>query len=309
MKFSVCVASVRPTTLPMTIQSIRAQTLPDWELIIVGQGPDPQLPALGAAAASEDRRIRYLHLEQRGLSRARNAALRVARGDVIAMTDDDCEARRDWLESLARYFECDPLTGVVGGSVIAPPTHGFPSVCLNWTPSDTVYDPLVDGPRAPAGWCWFGANFALRPAIFERMGDFDEYLGAGAEFPSAEDVDYRLRLERSGIRMRSTPHAVVYHTYGRRSGWKALWGYWRNTFTGDGALGAKLTMLGDPRGRHWPWQSTRDWLATRLQSGRSYRLAFDLLCRRYVRHAYRECLADYELDPQRRVLRRRLATG
>ena len=300
-KFSVCVASVRPTTLPATIRSIRAQTQSDWELIVVGQGTDRRLPDVVAAAAAEDRRIRYLHLEQRGLARARNAALRIASGEIIAMTDDDCEARADWLDSLARYFDRDPLTGLIGGSIVKPRATRFPGVCLSWIPPEAMSDPADNDPQ---GCCWFGANVAFRRSVVDRVGDFDPYLGAGAVFPSADDVDYRLRVHAHAIRMRSTPTAVVYHTDGFRYGWKAVWRYLKDTARGDGALGAKLTMLGDPRGRFWPWTSRRDWLMGRLRSGKAYRLPFDLLALAHIRRAYRTCLREYRLDPAGQVLQR-----
>ena len=51
MLFSVCICSVRPSTLPVAIASIRAQTARDWQLIVVGQGTDQRLHAVGAAAA------------------------------------------------------------------------------------------------------------------------------------------------------------------------------------------------------------------------------------------------------------------
>ena len=56
----------------------------------------------------------------------------------------------------------------------------------------------------------------------KRLGTFDECLGAGADFPAAEDTDYKLRLEAAGIRMLTTPRAAVVHTYGVRKGWAIL---------------------------------------------------------------------------------------
>lgn len=309
MKVSVCVASVRAPAVQATIRSIRAQTLDDWELIVVGQGADSGLPAAVAEAAGDDHRIRYLHIEQRGASRARNAAIRAAGADLIALIDDDCEAQADWLATLASCFDREADTGVVGGSIVAPASHHFPSACLHWIPTEALYDPVEHGPRAPSGWCWFGANVAVRRSVLDRIGEFDECLGPGAVFPGANDVDYRLRLEADGVRMRSTPRAVVYHTYGRRSGWNAVWRYFRDIARADAALGAKLTMLGDPRGRSWPWASRRDWVDTRIRTGRPYRLLSDLLCAGHARRAYRECLSDYQLDPQRHVLQRKQASA
>src|SRR5438105_15951698 len=123
MKFSVCIGSVRATTVGPAIESIRRQTWTDWELIVVGQGPDPALRHVGEEAARADTRVRYVHLERRGVSLARNVAVRQATGDIIAITDDDCEARPDWLATLADCFAAEPDVDVVGGALVAPATH------------------------------------------------------------------------------------------------------------------------------------------------------------------------------------------
>jgi len=69
VKFTVCVPTVRPTTLRRTVQSILAQTWPEWELLVIGQGQDADLGQAGNQLAALDSRIRYIHLDQKGLSR------------------------------------------------------------------------------------------------------------------------------------------------------------------------------------------------------------------------------------------------
>src|SRR4051794_32139260 len=118
MKLSVYIPTVRSTTLAAAVQSILRQTWSDWELVLVGQGPAPTLRSLGQAVADSDRRIRYIHLDQPLLSRARNAGIAATTGDIVAMMDDDCEARADWLATIAEYFSSEPRVEVVSGSLI-----------------------------------------------------------------------------------------------------------------------------------------------------------------------------------------------
>src|SRR3954471_18083156 len=120
MKFTVCIAAFRPSTLVSAINSITRQDWNNWELIIVDQGPDKGVKAVADTIGQQDNRVRYLHIEQPGTCRARNAGMMAAQGDIIALIDDDCEAREDWLTTMANYFDKYPDVDFVSGSVLAP---------------------------------------------------------------------------------------------------------------------------------------------------------------------------------------------
>lgn len=303
MKISVCIAATRATTVAAAIASIRRQTWPDWELVLVGQGDDAALGAVGKAAALADERVHYVHLDRRGLSLARNAGIQAATGAIIAMTDDDCEAREDWLATIAAIFAAEPEVGLIGGALLAPaPARGGASSCPSLEPAEALYDPIAAQRHAPPGWDWIGGNFAIRRRAVERVGLFDECLGAGAVFPAGEDTDYKLRMERIGIKMRSTPRSVVYHTYGHRYGLRAVLRGSRAYARGNAALAAKLTLMGDPRGREWldatRRESLGDWRAVLTPGHRPH----NPLRYVYFARAYAECVGHYRVDPVHHVL-------
>ena len=80
--------------LPQCIDSLRAQTLEEIEMIFVcDASPDNSLSILRRAEA-EDRRIRVIAFEQnRGVSAARNAGIELAQGEYVIFCDSD-----DWVE-------------------------------------------------------------------------------------------------------------------------------------------------------------------------------------------------------------------
>jgi hypothetical protein len=176
-------------------------------------------------------------------------AVRAAGGDVIAMTDDDCEAAPDWLAVLTDRFESVPQAGIVGGAVVAPAARvRGPGNCPACQPDEIIYEPAAHPDGPPPGFGWIGANFAFRRRTAELVGEFDELLGAGAHFPVAEEIDFMRRAEALGIAMVTTPKAVVHHTFGWRHGVGAVWRLQRNYARGNGGYAGKLTLLGDPRG-------------------------------------------------------------
>lgn len=296
MKISVIIPSVRSSTVNTTITSILRQTWKDWELIVVGQGSSDDVRAIAEAAADDDQRVKYLHINEYGISRARNAGIASTDSDVVAFTDDDCEAQEDWLETISHYF-CDYLeVGMVGGSVIAPPKPHFGlAMCPAIIPTESLYDPVGSSHQPPTGWDWIGANIAFRRSVIEINGPFDEFLGAGSpHFPSGEDTDYKLRMEDSGTKMITTPRSVVYHTYGQRFGLKAMLNISRNYACGSGGMAGKLTLQGDIRGQEWVRNNQRQVLSSIWR--RPYRIPVDW--RRLYHHikSYYYCLNSYEVE-------------
>ena len=71
------------------IDSVLAQTVSDWELLLVDDGSTDASAAICADYAASDARIRMLRQPNRGLSAARNAGLAAAKGEWIAFLDGD----------------------------------------------------------------------------------------------------------------------------------------------------------------------------------------------------------------------------
>jgi hypothetical protein len=125
-------------------------------------------------------------------------------------------------------------------------------------------------------------------------------MGVGAIFASAEDLDYKFRLEAAGVRMRSTPTVVVTHTHGCRYGIKAVFRHRRSYAIGQGALAAKMTMQSDPRGEEWldmVWQEAMMF----VRKGRFGRVPNALIRYMYVKKAYHDCLRHHQLDDTKAV--------
>lgn len=86
-------------TVGASVASVLAQTVTDWELIVIDDGSTDGTAAILSALADGDRRIRFLQNEKNsGASYTRNRAVALARGEWIAFLDSDDMWRPDKLE-------------------------------------------------------------------------------------------------------------------------------------------------------------------------------------------------------------------
>ena len=84
------------------LESLRSQTWPNLEIILVNDGSTDGSGQLCAAAARADPRIRFLDQPNKGVSAARNAALAMAEGDHLQFSDSDDLLTPDATETLVR---------------------------------------------------------------------------------------------------------------------------------------------------------------------------------------------------------------
>jgi GT2 family glycosyltransferase len=225
---SVIVASRdRGDSLRRTLASLAALDYPDFEVVVVDSGSRTDETAL---AVDEHRtsRLRLVRDPRGGLSRARNLGARRATGSVLAFTDDDVLVDPGWLRAVVRGFARAPavdcVTGLVCSAELETAAQAFFDARVGWgeVRGPRLYDLgayRCSDPRFPyfTGLLGTGANFALTRSAFDRVGPFDEALGAGSPSQAGEDLDYFLRILLSNGLIAYEPSALVWHVH-RRDG-------------------------------------------------------------------------------------------
>ncbi len=245
----------RPSGAARAVCSIlRGRSLPK-EIIVVDQGNAavPEWESVGDSVP-----VRTIRDDGVGLSRARNLGVAHATGGIVAFTDDDCEVGPDWLASIAYPFAGHPDVGVVLGCVRAAPydrSAGFTpayEVAREFTGESIGVKASIEG---------IGACMAVRRATWQRLGGFDELLGAGAPFRAGDETDFVNRALLRRIAVHETRRAVVLH-HGFRTwtdGLSLIEGY----MFGLGATYAKFLRLGRQRAIRplatlaWRWLAGR----------------------------------------------------
>ena len=219
---TVAVATMgRPEVLASCLAAIARGTVVPGEVIVVDQAPTAASRQVVREAAAL--RVRQLEHPPRGVSSARNAALAVAAGRVIAYTDDDCEPDGSWLQAIVGAFARPPAPDAVTGRVLPlgpRPPDGF-AVSLRSSPVGVDYRGLVLPWRAGTG-----GNLAIRVDVLRAVGGWDERFGPGSPGRAAEDIELLYRLLKGGSRVRYEPEAAVRHRWQlRRERLASRWSY------------------------------------------------------------------------------------
>jgi glycosyltransferase involved in cell wall biosynthesis len=202
--FSVVVSTLgRSEPILRLLHSLAAQTLPDFEVIIVDQNDDDRVASLIDAARADFPLFHIRTPQQRGLSRSRNTGWRRASGRYVIFADDDCWYP-PWL--LARAEQVFRTSGAdfVSGRAVDEHGRGI----------NARYEAEAQGITRANVWTtsieWM---IFLRREVLEATGGFDEGVGIGASTPwqAAEGQDLLLRALALGFAGRFDPSLHGFH--------------------------------------------------------------------------------------------------
>ena len=202
----VC-TSDRRDSIVRTAASILRNDYSDFELLIIDQS-DAEETADAVRPFLADPRVRYLHSATKGLGTARNLGLQYAWGEILAITDDDCAVPADWLEKIVAPLNENPKVGIVFCNVLPVAETDAEGFVPHYRRQG---EKTISSLREKKGSYGMGAGMALRRDAALAIGGFDEMLGAGAAFPSFDDVDMALRLLVRGYHVYETARTSVDH--------------------------------------------------------------------------------------------------
>lgn len=198
----------RPDELARCLAALLCADVRPCEVIVVDQGTDPRTQDVVIVRRDCGVPIKYVRQSRDGLVASRNAVLRIAKGDVVAVTDDDCVPGEGWIAALARVFHDFSDVAAVTGPVLGlnPESEGLYAVSLR----PSLVRHRYSGKIGP----WLvgtGANVAVRREWVQRVGPYDPRLGTGSPGAAGEDMDMIYRLLTAGALVQYEPNAVVFH--------------------------------------------------------------------------------------------------
>ena len=170
-----------------------------YELLFIDNGSQDG----SSEIVSRFERVAHLREATPGAYAARNAGIRAARGDLIALTDADCTVAPDWLATLQRAFE-EPDVGAVIGHCSYPPEASFALRVLGAYENEKARHVLRDKPAAYR--FAYANNMAVRTALFHELGPFEEWKRAG----DSEFV-HRMARKRPDLQLCFEPAMRIVH--------------------------------------------------------------------------------------------------
>ena len=168
-----------------TVDSVLRQTFRDFEYLVIDDGSVDNSADVVKAHVGDDPRFRLVQGEHRGLSAARNAGIREAKGEYIAFLDGDDRWHPKFLERQLQLIQSlPPDVGVVFCRSRLVLENGT-LVFLQWQRAGRYDfdDFLVNGNPARNG-----SSLLIRKSCFADVGGFDEDLRY------IEDLDMWLRI-------------------------------------------------------------------------------------------------------------------
>ncbi|WP_157970702.1 glycosyltransferase [Nakamurella deserti] len=181
------------------VDALLAQDYPAsrYQILVVDNGS----ASPPAAVLPTDDRLTVLDEPGPGSYRARNRALSVATGEILAFTDADCLPDRGWVRSAVDVLLARPEVDMVGGRVELAYAHGRPVNGPEWF----EFNEGFPQERYVRNGFAVTANMVTRRSVFDRVGVFD------ADLVSGGDAEWGRRVRDGGGVQVYVPQAWVAH--------------------------------------------------------------------------------------------------
>jgi glycosyltransferase involved in cell wall biosynthesis len=213
----------REGLLETTLTSVKNQSLPTWECIVVDDQSTDRSASIAHGFARDDSRFVVVSSgdrghEPRGANACRNIGVRMARIANVVFLDSDDALHPDCLKSRRRFCQDSPdLDFLVFAGQVFKSQPGDTPIIFNVPTPEPDLDRFLasDDP-------WQTSHVVWRCRTLQRLGDWDESL------PSWQDWEYNLRALLAGATYRH---------------WYIADSYWRMPSSDRGSIGSRARSL------------------------------------------------------------------
>lgn len=218
----ICTLRNEASSVEHLLGSLVTQTRKPDEIVICDGGSTDGTPDI---IRKKFPSVRVVSKPGSNIAQGRNAAIKAAKHDYIAVIDGGCTADRRWLESIAKHF---PDSDAVAGTYLPVHKNEFErlqglAVCNR--PINT----LTEENYLPSS-----RSVAFKRKVWLEIGGYPEGTNLG-KIGNCEDTPFDLNLLEKGYRFRLERSALVY--WRMRPNWKSLARQFLSYGIGDGKNG------------------------------------------------------------------------
>jgi glycosyltransferase involved in cell wall biosynthesis len=198
-------------TVGLTLDSLLSQVYENREVIVVDGGSADKTKDVVSKYP-----VKLLESGKKSIPYQRNLGIEHSTGEIVAFTDADCVADKNWLKYLIQNYSEDSVVAC-GGSILP---YAIPYV--DYKPQTLIErfsvkefvgpnlhldteKPIKLKKRGLISSCIFGGNSSYRKSFLDEIGGFDNNIKIG------EDIDSCHRIHKMGLTIIYDPRAVVYH--------------------------------------------------------------------------------------------------
>ena len=199
------------------LRSLYAQDYRTIEIVVVDNGSEEDV---GSMLAAEFPEVRMVRLNKNyGFAGGNNRGIAIARGEYIALINNDVVAAPQWISSLIATAESDPEIGAAASIIIDGNQPEVLDSCGVGIALDGMSRqamrgmPVLQLTQPEEVLLFSGCACLLRMEALNEVGLFDEDF-----FAYCEDTDLGLRLRRAGWKIVVAPSAYVHHYYSMTGG-------------------------------------------------------------------------------------------
>lgn len=190
-------------TLPECLDSIRAQSFGQFEVLAIDDGSTDDSAAIVRGFARKDSRVRLIRPGRIGLVAALNLGLQQARAPLVARMDADDRMHPERIGAQVRFLERHPQVAVLGTQVRAFPEW---SVRAGWREYVRWQNRCIT-PEQIACELYVESPLAHPTVMFQRRAVLEAGGYACGDFP--EDYELWLRLHHRGLKMTKLPRVLL----------------------------------------------------------------------------------------------------
>jgi glycosyltransferase involved in cell wall biosynthesis len=196
----------RDDVLAITLRAVAQLDAPtDAELVIVDNASTDNTPTVAATGTLAGRPARVLHVEEPGVSRARNAGAAAAQAEILVFLDDDMRPARTWLTAITGRLAAGEADAAASLFELVEETP------QPWLTDDERRRLVNRDSVDPEHPFLVGGAMAITRRAFDEVGGFEPELGPGSLGAGGEDLLMTLMLEAAGRRIATVGEPRVEH--------------------------------------------------------------------------------------------------